>query len=302
MNDYTNPQTARIAERERKARVFAEFQEFAIELDKNLPPIPRTWGVEIEAPNMQLVSDQLATFSDVVNGKGGLRVDGYPLFFTEDGSVKREDGECECECDSCSHDCNCNECERQDNLYHECGNNECGGVGDYQEVSTIGGLDRLNHEAMNLIQEAGIENLEYNDTCGVHLNIGSSDLTPSEVARVLSAYRRIAPIVDAIAGRSDVYYAVANSELDIEEARQGRASHKYRAINTAHHFNGESTRTIRLEFRQVAGEQFKGNRQLIQAWAFILIQLVEFAKSDQPIFWLGCAKSVSQLMSELSRR
>jgi hypothetical protein len=130
------------------------------------------------------------------------------------------------------------------------------------------------------------------------LNIGSADLTPQQVARVLTAYRLGSWLFDTISGRVGNRYAQNHAPIHEDEARKGSATGKYYAVNTQHHFHNldRNPDRTRLEFRQHAGENSASE---IRAWAWLLCELVEFGKSDRPLYWLGRAQTLAEFRKAL---
>jgi hypothetical protein len=283
MNALTNAQ---------KVAILDQFETYAETLATAEPTTTaRTWGFEIETPDADNVYAR--TTYDQREGT---------LDFKGDGSVERAyGGDCECECSDCVHSCDCDNCDLTNgytSLDH-CGNGDCSGTGDYQEITSVGGISTTHPTALAILDQAGITDCETNDTTGLHIHLGSADLTPEQVARVISTYRQALHILDPLAGRSGVYYAQAPRLEHSEDARQGYASEKYRAVNTATHFHGGSFRPKTIEFRQHAGET---NVDKIRAWAMLLIEIVEFAKGNASVFWIGGARDLNHLRQLLRDR
>lgn len=277
---------------DQKTAVLDQFETYAEALAEATPTdTARTWGFEIETPD----ADNVYARTDYDQRKDCLE-------FKGDGSVEREGGnDCECDCSDCYHSCDCGNCDLN-NGYTEldhCGGGLCNGTGDYQEITSVGGLTTSHPTALDILQNAGLSDCETNDTTGLHIHLGSADLTAEQVARVISTYRQALHILDPIAGRSEVYYAQAPRLEHSEDARQGYASEKYRAVNTATHFHGGSFRPKTIEFRQHAGET---NVDKIRAWAMLLIEIVEFAKGNASVFWIGGARDLKHLRQLLTAR
>jgi hypothetical protein len=200
----------------------------------------------------------------------------------------------ECDCDSC-------EVEGSSDPDHGCGSDECYQEGtEYQEVKTLdGGVKTTHPEALTALIGAGLETVKITDQCGLHINIGSADLTPLQVAKVLTAYRLGSWLFDTISGRvGNRYASPIDPTLEAQTVRE-QATGKYTAINTQHHFNNLDRNPIRarLEFRQHAGENSASE---IRAFAWLLCELVEFAKTDRPIYWLAQAKTLDQFRKALA--
>jgi hypothetical protein len=290
MTEFQNTQ-------EQRNQLMTDWAKFRQSFSNEAPPreTARSWGFEIETPEADdlynaMSREQLATME-----------------FCEDASIEGGATEdCECTCRWCYyHDCNCEDCtiEGSDDPEHGCGSDECYQSGsEYQEVKTLdGGVKTTHPEALTALVGAGLETVKITNQCGLHLNIGSADLTPAQVARVLTAYRLGAWLFDTLSGRPDNRYCQKLGEASEEATRRGDATGKYYAVNTQHHFHNIGTygkpERARLEFRQHAGEN---SASQIRAWAWLLIELVEFAKSNRPIYWLGKAKTLGEFRNALN--
>jgi hypothetical protein len=278
----------------RQTQLITDWAKFRQSFSNEAPPreTPRSWGFEIETPEADdlynaLNREQLATME-----------------FCEDASIDGAGSEeCECECRYCYyHECSCDSCEVEgsDDPEHGCGSSDCYQEGtEYQEVKTLnGGVKTTHPEALSHLVKAGLETVKITDQCGLHLNIGSADLTPLQVAKVLTAYRLGAWLFDTITGRPNNRYS---QKLDPDQERLTRleeATGKYSTVNTQHHFNNikHNPERTRLEFRQHAGENSASE---IRAWAWLLCELVEFAKTDRPVYWLAQAKTLDQFRKAL---
>jgi hypothetical protein len=263
-----------------------EFEQLEIDLANAEPTkLPRTWGFEIETPEADKIAGQTTSSHRDI------------LEFHQDGSVSSSDG-CECDCSSCAyHDCDCPNCEDQNtDPDHDCGSSWCSG--EYQEITSVGGLDTTHPEALALLDELGLSDCEITSDCGLHIHIASADLTPAQVARVMTAYRLASPILLPIAGehRKHNSYCRPHDPTEEDWARRGQATEKYRAVNTCWHFSPKFGRTNTIEFRQHEGTN---DTSRVRAWAWLLVQLVEFGKSERPLYWLGKAQTLTQLIGEL---
>jgi hypothetical protein len=278
----------------RQTQLITDWAKFRQSFSNEAPPkdTPRSWGFEIETPEADelynaLSRDELALMD-----------------FCEDASIDGGGNEdCECECRYCYyHSCSCDSCEVEgsEDPEHGCGSSECYQEGtEYQEVKTLdGGVKTTHPEALTALVGAGLETVKITNQCGLHLNIGSADLTPLQIAKVLTAYRLGAWLFDTITGRPDNRYS---QKLDPDQERLARleeATGKYSTVNTQHHFNNvkRNPERARLEFRQHAGENSASE---IRAWAWLLCELVEFAKTDRPIYWLAQAKTLAEFRNAL---
>ena len=279
---------------DKRTQLITDWAKFRQSFSNEAPPreTPRTWGFEIETPEADelynaLDSEQLATME-----------------FCEDASIEGAgNDDCECDCRWCYyHECDCDSCEVEgsNDPEHGCGSDSCYSEGtEYQEVKTLdGGVNTTHPEALTYLVEAGLETVKITHQCGLHLNIGTADLTPQQVAKVLTAYRVGGWLFDTIAGRTGNRYAQPIAPEQEQATHKGEATGKYYAVNTQHHFNNikHNTKRTRLEFRQHAGEN---SASQIRAWAWLLCELVEFGKSDRPIYWLAQAKTLGEFRKAL---
>lgn len=286
INDYT-----------KQTQLISDWAKFRQSFSNEAPPreTPRTWGFEIETPEADALYYNLTRSElDTMEFCQDSSIDGYESDYDN----------CECDCQWCNyHSCNCDDCEilGSDDPSHDCGNSACYTPGtEYQEVKTLGGGVTSTHpEALEYLIGAGLERVKITSQCGLHMNIGSRDLTPLAVSRVMTAYRLGAWLFDTIAGRVSERYASQIQPHIEDNARKGYPSAKMTAVNSGHHFaNVDNNPEIaRLEFRQHEGTN---NPAEIRAWAWLLCEVVEFAKSDRPIYWLSKAKTLDQFRKALA--
>lgn len=281
--------------------VRAQFADLMTKL-QNQPPakLPRTWGFELETPEADTIHDK-ATREDLES-----------IEFHQDPSVSEDDGysdECHCSCADCTyHDCNCDDCETEGSSdpQHDCGRSDCGNSNssEYQEIVSKGGLDTTHPEALEILDRLDIGQVRITDLCGLHIHVYSGDLTALQVSRVLTAYRLAAGVLTRISGeqRTTNRYCELHQVSEEQSARQGRESDKYRAVNTLWHFRGMTpnswagNRPQTLEFRQHEGTN---DTARIRAWAYLMVQMVEFAKTDRPLYWVGKAKDLTELLKAI---
>lgn len=279
----------------RQTQLTTDWAKFRQSFSNEVPPrdTPRSWGFEIETPE----ADQL--FYNLTRSQLDT------MEFCQDSSIEGyESGdECECECQWCQyHSCNCDDCETvgSDDPTHDCGEDACYTQGtEYQEVKTLGGGVNSTHpEALEYLIDAGLESVRITNNCGLHLNIGSKDLTPLAVSRTLTAYRLGGWLFDTIAGRESERYASKIQPHLEDNARKAIPTAKMTAVNTGHHFNNLKPypEIARLEFRQHQGTN---NPAQIRAWAWLLCELVEFAKTDRPLYWLARATTLAEFRNAL---
>ena len=279
-----------------------EFDQFAQDLANTEPaPTSRTWSFEIETPDADNVSTALMRLHRSQDNRltsiTGEQVNPRDLIeFCQDGSVERHDGDgddCECDCRDCTyHECDCDNCDQNnDSPDHDCGNDECyQGTGTYQEIKPATYCEGTHPQHLALLDLAELDECEINATCGLHIHLGSSDLTARDVANVIRVYRAMTPILNAIAGRAGTYYAQTNTASQAERVQfQRESTEKYYAVNTAPHFAGHRAQTI--EFRQHEGTNSTAE---IRAWAMLMIRIVEFAKTNRTTLWLQEATTFAE--------
>jgi hypothetical protein len=97
-----------------------------------------------------------------------------------------------------------------------------------------------------------------------------------------------------------VYYAQHNPQDHEDTARKGHNpdGRKYWAVNTNPYFNhlanGHGIPTV--EFRQHEGTN---DTARVRAWARLMVALVDYAKTDRPLYWVGKAADFRELYSAL---
>lgn len=292
--------------REQREAITSQWEEFRSALAKATPrELPRTYGYEIETPSAddvrlnvirQLRAQNLEREANDPHARPVSLEE--ILLFKSDGSVTREDQseDCECSCTSCNyHDCNCDNCEdNNDSPEHDCGQSECNGAGEYQEITSVGGTTTTHPLSLKILRLADLKDAEVNDTCGLHIHVGSADLTPTQVAQVISAYRAIGDLLEPIAGRRDGYYCQDNTTAEVAQNRAGQGTEKYKAVNTSPHFSNHRPKTI--EFRQHEGTN---NPAEVRAFAVLMVHLVEYAKRNAPVYWLARCADFTELAKEL---
>jgi hypothetical protein len=147
---------------------------------------------------------------------------------------------------------------------------------------------------LEILERLGLDDCEITDDCGLHIHIGTEDLTTIQLAKVQTTYRLAEFILDSIAGRAGNYYYQRHNSQNEEYTRKGNPSDKYTAVNTKWHFEGPRLgRPQTVEFRQHEGTN---EVDRIRAWAWLLIRIVEFGKSDRPVYWIGKAKTLGELI------
>jgi hypothetical protein len=265
-----------------------EFEQLMSKL-KTADPIklPRTWGYEIETPEADKVyNDTNANDREFIE-------------FHQDGSVSSGDG-CECDCSSCQyHECDCEDCEnRNTDPEHDCGSSWC--CGNYQEIVSKGGLDTTKPEALERLEKLGIRNCEITEACGLHIHIASGDLNPLQVAKVLTAWRLLANILDPIAGIHRKRNSYCQDHTPEQEAlvRQGHGAERYLTWNTQSHFTPKFGRPATLELRKHEGTN---NPDRVRAWAYLAVSMVEFAKSNRPTYWLSQCETLGEALDQLGK-
>jgi hypothetical protein len=249
--------------------------------------LPRTWGYEIETPEADKVHSNAS------------RADLELIEFHQDGSVSSSEG-CECDCSSCAyHECDCENCEdRNEDPSHDCGSSWC--CGNYQEIVSKGGLDTTKPEALERLEALGVRGCEINEACGLHIHVSSADLNPLQVAKVLTAWRLLADILDPIAGtdRKRNSYCRDHSEADEAQVRRGQSAERYLTWNTQSHFSPKFGRPQTLELRKHEGTN---DPDRVRAWAYLAVSLVEFGKSNRPSYWLTKCQTLTEALEQLGQ-
>jgi hypothetical protein len=282
MNEY-NPETIR-----------AEFAEYAQQLAGEKPyATPRTWGFEIESNTMdrvkqEVISNHRLEFTDLDT----------ILDFQQDGSVENYiNDSCECSCDDCSHSCDCDNCGFDYDYLDHCG--DCAGC---EEVASVGGLFNTHPQALEMLANAGINKATFESDCGIHIHIASGDLTPAQVANIMTAYRLAQPIMTAIAERENTSYASNNTPDDENATRQGLSlGSKMHSVNTESHWQSHRTKTI--EFRQMSAESVTDIPQTdrVRAWAMLQLSLIEYATKPAPqLYWISRTRNLRDLLRLLN--
>lgn len=290
INDYTEAIN-------RSTRLVSDWQQFRFTFGNEAPPrdTPRPWGFEIETPEADTLHYNM---TDTQNGL---------VEFCEDSSIEGygggDGGDCECDCGECLyHECNCDDCgvNGSSDPSHGCGYSLCYQQGtEYQEVKTLpGGVNNTHPEALTALIGAGLESVRITSQCGLHMNIGSRDLSGRDISRIMTGYRLGAWLFDTIAGRESEQYASKIQPHHEDRARKGEPTPKMTAVNTCHHFANvdDDPQIARLEFRQHKGTN---NPAEVRAWAWLLCELVEYGKGDNPPYWLARANTLEEFRKAL---
>jgi hypothetical protein len=274
-----------------------EFADLAQKLRDSEPiPLARTWGFEIETPDADRVHDNAS------------REDLEVIEFHQDPSVSEGDNgwgdTCDCDCRACTyHDCDCDNCDDQNtDPDHDCGSSECySSSGEYQEIVSIGGLSNTHPEALEAVERLGLRSCQITAECGLHIHIASADLSPLQVAKLLTVWRLVAHVLDPISGhnRKENRFCRDHTEHDEERVRRGEVTERYLTWNTQSHFSPAFGRPQTLELRKHSGTN---DPDRVRAWAWLAVGMVEFAKSDRPVYWLGQVHTLADLVRHLGIR
>lgn len=135
----------------------------------------RTWGIEIE----------------VVAAGRTSRPRGWDA--RGDGSLEPAEYESECECgcdDCCEYDSHCG--------YDDCGSGDCA-----EYVSPI--LNHFNSDGVRRICDQ-LDGAPCNDTPGIHIHVGASDLEAPDIARLVVAYSAVSPYIWPLMHRERTNY------------------------------------------------------------------------------------------------
>lgn len=249
----------------------------------------RTWGIEVETVQAQLVS----------------RPRGWNA--TTDGSLESIGGDSGCDCD-------CDEC---DNGYHgDCYNDidhgEC-----MEYVSPI-----LSHFNSNGLRElcGPLEHAEVNSTPGIHVHVGADDLTITDVGRLVRAYSIVSPFLEPITYRQSRGYCkdVTSDNLqywlsavrnvikgDLTNYRTGEkltpsdvaAASWSQPDDRYHDLNIQSLgKHGTIEFR-VMGPKY--NYDHLIRWAWFCREMVNVSRLDIPVSVWTSVRSMADVISVL---
>ena len=138
----------------------------------------RTWGIEIETVQAQLTS----------------RPAGWNA--VHDGSLNSgSSGDCSCGCDDCYNDSHC------DN-----GNNDCYYESDSEAMEYVSPvLSHFNSKGLKHLCD-DLPDDEDDTSPGIHVHVDASDLTVTDVARLLVAYSVLAPLLQPLYHRQAYGY------------------------------------------------------------------------------------------------
>lgn len=130
-------------------------------------PASRTWGIEVETVRAHMTDRPAGWESEY------------------DGSLNGSDGgECNCDCDECYEGDHC------DNHSDDCYYNSEGESREF--VSPV--LNSFNSAGLRKICEDLGDN-EDDTSPGIHVHVGANDLTVTDVARLLTAYSAVEPLL-----------------------------------------------------------------------------------------------------------
>jgi hypothetical protein len=254
-----------ILTQEQKTAILDQWAEFRKGFTDYAPPrdTARSWGFEIETPDADELHEALS------------REDRGLLNFTQDSSIEGGGSEeCECECRWCFyHECDCDSCEVEGSSDpdHGCGSDACYSEGsEFQEITTLEvGVKTTHPQELAVLVAAGLESAKITAQCGLHLNIGSADLNPAQVSRIISAYRISYDLLTVIAGRESERYAPKPATEYEGMAHRGEATGKFTAVNTQHHYHNlgqfGNRKACRIEFRQHEGTNNPASKPNIAA-------------------------------------
>jgi hypothetical protein len=138
----------------------------------------RTWGIEVETVQAQLTS----------------RPAGWQA--VHDGSLNSgSSGDCDCSCDSCYESDHCDD-----------SNNECYYESDSEAMEYVSPV--LKHFNSNGLRHLcnDLPDNESDTSPGIHVHVDASDLTVTDVARLLVSYSVIAPLLQPLYHRQTYGY------------------------------------------------------------------------------------------------
>lgn len=232
----------------------------------------RSWGIEVETVRAQRTS----------------RPSGWKQVY--DGSLE-SDFNCDCECHYC-YDGEHDSCSFDD------GSCEYDGDGCAEFVSPV--LQHFNSNGLRqLCNDLPTE--EYNSSPGIHVHVGASDLTVSDVARLLYAYSVAAPLLESVYHRQSYGYCHEMQSNNIQywlsavrtqlrdtgsipepsDVAQSQPADRYQDVNVHALFKHGT-----IEFRSM-GPRYDYNH--LVRWAWFCREMVNVSKLglDNSV-WLKC--------------
>lgn len=257
----------------------------AYESWQSIPLLPtgtatsRTWGIEIETVQAQLVPRRPAGW----DRKG-------------DGSLEPLDDSCSCSCDYC-----------YEGEHYECGDSDCQSDSCAEFVSPI--LNHFNSDGLRVIT-SGLDGSEVNTTPGIHVHVGAGDLSVADVARLVRSYSAVAPYVLAIAEREVTNYCKETSTENIQFWLSQARDHVRNGLGTQavdvcysqpddryHDLNLQALRNHgTVEFR-VMGPKYSYDH--LVRWAWFCREMVNISKLDLPQRVWTSVRSMSDVLAIL---
>lgn len=243
----------------------------------------RTWGIEVETVRAQQTSRPRG-WTDV-----------------HDGSLPDGGGGCNCSCDSCDEGEHC-----EDSDY------DCNDASSESREFVSPILNHFNSEGLRkLCNDLG--DYESSTAPGIHVHVGASDLTVTDVARLLFAYGVVAPLIQPLYHRkvfgyckemdhSNVQWWLSAAKRFLRESgrvpRPRDICHeqpvdRYQDVNT--YALAEHTT---IEFRAMG--PFYNYAHLVR-WAWFVREMVNVSRLnlDQRI-WTSC-KSITDVINVLRK-
>ena len=239
----------------------------------------RTWGIEVETVQAHLTS----------------RPRGWDQ--RGDGSLESMSGS-SCTYDYC--DCGCDQCD--DGVHDDCYSDDSSECAEF--VSPI--LNHFNSDGLlQLCNDIG--NAPCNTSPGIHVHVGASDLTPTDVARLVRLYSLISPFLNVLSYREVFGYCKDISSGNIAHwlsyARAEKRGTTVSVSNAVSHQPDDRYRDINLQaFNQHGTIEFrlmgpKYDYAHLVRWAWLCRELVNISKLDLPDSMWRDVRSMADILN-----
>lgn len=229
-----------------------------------MPTVPalgaasRTWGIEIE----------------VAGARGVLAP--HDWVATEDGSLRSPytTDDCSCECSACS-------------LYneHDCGEEECPGYNNEDDSKEFVSPILSNLYAPGIDQICTDVRFEpQNDTAGVHVHVGTDNMTPKQIGGLVYAYGLLERMLESSYTRSERDYCEALTAEDVRRvlSKARKVTHR-RDMNVLDRYVTVNVQALSkhgtIEFRAM-GPVY--DSEYLHKWAMFCREMVNVAASNAP--------------------
>lgn len=229
----------------------------------------RTWGIEIEAVN---INDIPTPKYWILHGDVSLR--GVPIRAADAGDHRDDcDTRLEpfCDCGSCVNECS------------------CGFASNYERLTETG---EWNSPILRSFHSRGLkhlcDNLEFresNNTAGIHVHIGAGDLSPEQAVQVSLIYTLLEPLFEQQYGRESRRFCESVSAA--EQIRRMKKMRRARSLgqDAKTLADGQRYYTVNLSALQSHGTiEFRAmgpkyNYEFLIRWSYFLRELLNIAKA-----------------------